>query len=209
MKRKPYIEPLWPLSIILGTLVCFSVIITSLGIYFISKDNILNIKSYIILYFTIALCLFFIIYFIIILPRLIAILTVKNNCIIWRCPFRKPIKMSVKDCEYVGLEDSSKYVCFRYTTQQAVYTMMSRGDEMVYIYLSKTPFPQKYAHKAAAAPCKQGFIKFAYSDELCEELIKILPKCKTNGLVSFYNRMQASDRINKLNQKKKKRKKKN
>ena len=116
--------------------------------------------------------------------------------------------MSVEDCEYVGLEDSSQYVYFRYSIQEAIWTIRSRGDEMVYIYLSKAPFPKKYRHKAIAAPCNQEFIKFAYSDKLCLDLLEVLPAGKTSALRAFYNRMQAVDRANELKKRNKKKKRK-
>ena len=207
MKRKRYIEPLWPLSIFLGVLLVGFFLGLAFTIYLIFSQDGYVLTSYIGFAIVLFMYLACVTWFIIILPRIVSTLIVKNNCIIWHCPFRKKIKMSVKDCEYVGLEDSSQYVYFRYRTQAAVYDALSRGDEMVYIYLSKTPFPKKYAHKAAAAPCKEGFIKFAYSDALCQELIEILPKGKTNALVAFYNRMQAADRVNKLKQQNKKKRK--
>lgn len=202
MKRKRYIEPLWPLSIMFGILLCFC-----WAIFVVAIIVLPSVKEYIILISIACVCLLCTIWFITILPRLVSTLIVKNNCIIWHCPFRKTIKMSVEDCEYVGLEDSSQYVYFRYRTQAAVYDALSRGDEMVYIYFSKTPFPKKYTHKAAAAPCKEGFIKFAYSDKLCLELLEVLPAGKTSALRAFYNRMQAADRVNKLKQQNKKKRK--
>lgn len=207
MKRKQYIEPLWPLAIFFAVLLVGLFFGLAFTIYLIFSQDGYILTSYIAFTIIFLGYLASIIWFITILPRLVSTITVKNNYIIWHCPFRKTIKISVEDCEYVGLEDSSQYVYFRYRTQEAMYTMLSRGDEMVYIYLSKTPFPKKYIHKAAAAPCKEGFIKFAYSDALCQELIEFLPKDKTSALVAFYNRMQAADRANKVKQQNKKKRK--
>ena len=206
MKRKRYIEPLWPISIMLGVSIaaCLSGILFATYIYL--KDDIHGESFGLIV--SASLCLFFVIWFVFMLPRLIARLTIKNNYIIWKCPLHKTIKMSVEDCVYVGLEDSSQAVHFRYSMQEAVWEVSRRGDEMVYIYLSKTPFPKKYTHKAVAAPCKEGFIKFSYSDVLCQDLVKILPKGKTHGLIAFYNSMQASDRIRKLKKQEKSQKRK-
>ena len=82
-----------------------------------------------------------------------------------------------------------------------------RGDEIAYIYLSNKPFPDKYKHKADIVRRKKGTITFAYSDALCQELISFLPEDKTKCLVSFYNRMQAADRANKVKQQNKKKRK--
>lgn len=207
MKRKRYVEPLWPLSLLLGSLVCIIWTIFAFGIYVFLKDNIQDIESYILLISIACLCIFSTVWFITILPRLLSTLIVKNNCIIWHCPFRKTITMSVEDFEYVGLEDSSQEVYFRYSTQEAAYAALAREDFMVYIYFSKTPFPKKYIHRASAAPCKEGFIKFAYSEKLCLNLLEVLPAGKTSALRAFYNHMQAADRVNKLKQQNKKKRK--
>ena len=204
MKRKRHIEPLWPLSIFLGVLLVGFFLGLAFIIYLIFSQDGYVLTSYIGFAIVLFMYLACVTWFIIILPRIVSTLIVKNNCIIWHCPFRKKIKMSVKDCEYVGLEDSSQYVYFRYRTQEAAYAALAREDFMVYIYFSKTPFPKKYIHRASAAPCKEGFIKFAYSDKLCLELLEVLPAGKTSALRAFYNRMQAADRVNKLKQQNKK-----
>ena len=207
MKRKRYIEPLWPLSIFLGVLLVGFFFGLAFTIYLIFSQDGYVLTSYIGFAIVLFMYLACITWFITIFPRLVSTLIVKNNCIIWHCPFRKTIKMSVEDCEYVGLEDSSQEVYFRYRTQAAAYAALAREDFMVYIYFSKTPFPKKYIHRASAAPCKEGFIKFAYSDKLCLELLEVLPAGKTSALRAFYNRMQAADRVNKLKQQNKKKRK--
>ena len=208
MKHKRYIEPLWPLSIMFGILLCFCWAVFAFAISVISKDSI---QAYLILIYIACFCLISTILFIIILPRILSTIAVKKNYIIWHCPFHKTVKILAEDCEYVGIVDSSESIRFRYDVQYAAYGMASRGDAMVYIYLSKIPFPQKYIHRAVEVHCKEGFIKFAYSDKLCLELLEVLPASKTSALRAFYNRMQAVDRVNKRkhhNKKKRKSKKK-
>ena len=139
-------------------------------------------------------------YVLFLLPKSFSLLSVSSEKIIWRCPFYRSVKVKIEDCEYVSIEDMAYH-------NRGIPAI--RGDEIAYIYLSNKPFPDKYKHKADIIRRKKGTITFAYSDKLCQELISVLPEDKTKNLVSFYNRMQASDRINKLNQKKKKRKKKN
>ena len=207
MKRKRYVEPLWPLSLFLGSLVCIIWTFFAVEIYVFLKYNIQDIEFCIALIFIACLCIFSTVWFITILPRLVSTLIVKNNCIIWHSPFRKTITMSFEDFEYVGLEDSSKEICFRYSTQEAAFAALARDDFMVYIYFSKTPFPKKYIHRASAAPCKEGFIKFAYSEKLCLNLLEVLPAGKTSALRAFYLHMQAADRANKLKQQNKKKRK--
>jgi hypothetical protein len=106
--------------------------------------------------------------------------------------------MSKADCEYVSVEDMADH-------NRAMPVI--RGDEIAYIYISNKPFSNKYKHKADIVRRKKGTITFAYSDALCQELISFLPEDKTKCLVSFYNRMQAADRANKVKQQNKKKRK--
>ena len=134
-------------------------------------------------------------YVLYLLPKSFSLLTVSQQKIIWRCPFYPSVKMRIEDCEYVSVEDMADH---------NMAMPVIRGDEIAYIYLSDKPFPDKYKHKADIVRRKKGTITFAYSDKLCQELISVLPKEKTGCLVSFYNRMQAADRVNKLKKKNKK-----
>ena len=134
-------------------------------------------------------------YVLFLLPKSFSLLSVSSEKIIWRCPFYRTVKMSITDCEYVTVEDMAYH-------NRAMPVI--RGDEIAYIYLSNQPFPNKYKHKADSVRRKKGTITFAYSDKLCQELISILPEDKTKYLISFYNRMQVADRVNKRKQQKKK-----
>ena len=129
---------------------------------------------------------------------LLSWLSINTKEVVWKSPFHQTVRLQIEKCNYVGIADFA---------QHNRGLPVVRGDEISYIYLSTEPLPSKYCHRIDATKCKHGFIKFAYSDKLCQELISVLPEDKTKNLVSFYNRMQASDRINKLKQKKKRKKK--
>ena len=106
-------------------------------------------------------------------------------------------------CKYVMVENSySQFKGF----QKELLLNHGRGDEFQYIYVSLYPLPQKYKGKAATIRSCQGQITFAYSDELCQHLIKILPENKSGLLISFYNRMQAVDKEKNIKKQKRKRK---
>ena len=130
--------------------------------------------------------------------KMLSWLNINTKEVVWRSPFHQTVRLQIEKCNYVGIADFA---------QHNRGLPVVRGDEISYIYLSTEPLPSKYCHRIDATKCKHGFIKFAYSDKLCQELISVLPEDKTKNLVSFYNRMQASDRINKLKQKKKRKKK--
>ena len=137
------------------------------------------------------------------LPQYAAILTISGDHIIWRCPFYKTIELDSTMCKYVMVENSySQFKGF----QKELLLNHGRGDEFQYIYVSLYPLPQKYKGKAATIRSRQGQIAFAYSDELCQHLIKILPENKSGLLISFYNRMQAVDKEKNVKKQKRKRK---
>lgn len=120
--------------------------------------------------------------------RTLSWLKVTEDEIVWRSPFHFALKMRLNDCVYIGVDDMDD--------DNKVIPIV-RGDEVSYIYFSSEPFPNKYKHKINRLKCKKNFIKFAYSDKLCEHLIKVFPQDKINKLTGFYNLMQAQDRINK------------
>lgn len=121
-------------------------------------------------------------------------LSIKENNIVWRCPLYRTVKLKAEDCLYAKIVDMNDH---------QIAMPVIRGDELSYIYLSITPYPPKYKHKADVVKCKKGTIIFAYSDKLCQCLIDLLPQEKTTHLREFYNMMQAQDRIIKQKKSKK------
>ena len=200
MKSKTFVEPRWLAAIFFGliffvgsgSLCIFTIILAVMQFQEATLSNVF------LLIFGEAMFIYsMLLYVLFLLPKSFSLLSVSSEKIIWRCPFYRSVKVKIEDCEYVSIEDMACH-------NRGIPVI--RGDEIAYIYLSNKPFPDKYKHKADIIRRKKGTITFAYSDKLCQELISVLPEDKTKNLVSFYNRMQASDRINKLNQKKKKRK---
>ena len=126
--------------------------------------------------------------------RTLSWLTVTQKRVVWRCPFHFSVSISIENCAHVGIEDMSKH-------NRGL--LIVRGDEESFIYLSTKPLSPKYKHKIDGAKCKKGFIKFAYSDQLCAALIEILPAEKTNHLQAFYNSIQAKNRMLKRKKRKK------
>lgn len=206
MKSKTFVEPRWLAALFFGMVFLIgggggAIFLAILFVYQLVRfglgdAGIIRIFSFVIgetiLLSIVAL------YVLYLLPKSFSLLTVSQQKIIWRCPFYPSVKMRIEDCEYVSVEDMADH-------NRAMPVI--RGDEIAYIYLSDKPFPDKYKHKADIVRRKKGTITFAYSDKLCQELISVLPKEKTGCLVSFYNRMQAADRVNKLKQQNKKKRK--
>ena len=197
MKSKTFVEPRWPAAIFFG-LFC---ILGGLAMGFFGAVGILMHYAeggWVVILggvFMIAMSIYTIlIYVLFILPKAFSLLTVTSEKLVWRCPFYRTVKMRIDDCKYVTIEDMAHH-------NRAMPII--RGDEIAYIYLSNQPFPDKYKHKADVVRRKKGTIIFAYSDKLCQKLISILPENKTKYLISFYNRMQANDRVMKRKKRKK------
>ena len=194
MKSKTFVEPRWVAAIFFGLIffIGCGCIFALMMIAIIFCRNELGLDGLLAGIFCVVMSILgMLLYVLFLLPKSFSLLSVSSEKIIWRCPFYRSVKVKIEDCEYVSIEDMADH-------NRAM--PVRRGDEIAYIYLSNKPFPDKYKHKADIVRRKKGTITFAYSDELCQELISILPEDKTKHLVSFYNRMQAADRVNKLKQ---------
>lgn len=201
MKSKTFVEPRWVAAIFFGLIffIGCGCIFALMMIAIIFCRNELGLDGLLAGIFCVVMSILgMLLYVLFLLPKSFSLLSVSSEKIIWRCPFYRSVKVKIEDCEYVSIEDMADH-------NRAMPVI--RGDEIAYIYLSNKPFPDKYKHKADIVRRKKGTITFAYSDELCQELISILPENKTKHLVSFYNRMQAADRVNKLKQQNNKKRK--
>ena len=105
------------------------------------------------------------------LEKCFASLTVTSQTIEWKCPFRRTCKIPTLECRYFGvqLEDSHN------------------GLDYAFIYISKDPYPKEYEHRINKLKCSDGFIKFWYSDELCDYLVEKFPHNRT-GPLQYYRR---------------------
>ncbi|MBR4308105.1 MAG: hypothetical protein IKT58_00775 [Oscillospiraceae bacterium] len=55
-----------------------------------------------------------------------------------------------------------------------------------YIYFSKLPYPGEKVHRINEIPCSAGFVKYRFSPELAEYILKTLPKTQTKSIDYFY-----------------------
>lgn len=201
MKSKTFVEPRWVAAIFFGLIffIGCGCIFALMMIAIIFCRNELGLDGLLAGIFCVVISILGMLHYVLnMLPKTFSLISISSQKIVWRCPFYRTVKMSIADCEYVSVEDMADH-------NRAMPVI--RGDEIAYIYLSNKPFPDKYKYKADIVRRKKGTITFAYSDALCQELISILPEDKTKHLVSFYNRMQAADRVNKLKQQNKKKRK--
>ena len=128
-------------------------------------------------------------------------LLVYEDRIVYKCFLRKPIKMSVEEIQYAGVEDF-------HLLNRGLPEI--RGDEVSFVYLSVKPYPEKNRGKISLLKPQKGFIKISYTDKLAETLIEILPAEKDNLIRAFYGKMKTKDMVlaqqkrDKNNRKKKK-----
>jgi len=96
-------------------------------------------------------------------------LIISNSEIIWKCLFRKTIIIPIDACNYIGVQQEESH----------------NGLAYHYIYLSIEPYPIRYLGKINKISCKEGFIKFWYSNELANYLVSCMPGNKTGTLSAF------------------------
>lgn len=103
--------------------------------------------------------------------KFFAVLILTEQEIRWKCIFRRARVMNLSDCVEIGayLENASK------------------GITSTQIYFSDHTYPQKHMGKNGAMKASQHLIKYWYSEELCNYLIKNYPSKKT-GCLSAYRR---------------------
>ena len=124
-------------------------------------------------------------------------LLVYEDKVVYKCFLRKTVTMKIEEIKYAGVED------FHLLNGGL---LKFRGDEDAFVYLSASPYPEKYHGKVTLLNNKKGFIKFTYSDKLAETLIGFLPNDTHSLIRAFYGKMKSQDMLN--NRKSKNRRKK-
>ena len=127
--------------------------------------------------------------------RAMPLLIINKKRILWVALFHLPIHMEIEDCNYIGVADMSAH-------NRGMPVM--RGYEESYIYFSAQPLSHQYQHKIDSAKSKKGFIKFAYSEKLCQVAIEMFAPQKTNVLQGAKRSFLSQERIAKTKTKKRK-----
>lgn len=98
-----------------------------------------------------------------------------------------PIKLDVAECQYIGIDGFSDGIVERNGNH---ITFNYVNSKHIILYFSVAPYPDEFKGKADLLRCKKGFIKFRYTDELCEQIISLFPRNKTTQLMGYYNMRQ-------------------
>ena len=105
--------------------------------------------------------------------KFFARLIVKDDCICWKCPFRKTIIIPIEQCNYIGVQLEESHNGLPYPN----------------IYFAVRPYPSEYIGKINKVPCREGFVKFWYTEKLSNYICQKLSGDKTGGLL--YYRIQS------------------
>ena len=124
--------------------------------------------GYIILCWMIALCGAILIH-VGMWEKFFAVLIVTEDEISWKCPLRKTKVIAVSKCVEIG----------------AYIENANNGIPTEQIYFCDYADPQKNMGKNGVMKSSEHLIKFWYTYQLCEYLIKTLPEDKTSCLVAY------------------------
>lgn len=101
--------------------------------------------------------------------KFFATLTFSDEQIIWKCPFRKTIKLAINECNYVGVQLEESH----------------NGLPYPFVFFSVKPYPYAFRGKINKLPCKEEFIKFWYTEELSDFLVGYLPSDKKGQILAY------------------------
>ena len=108
--------------------------------------------------------------------KFFAVLILSKESICWKCPFRKSKKLSLANCIEIG----------------AYIENAQKGIPSEQIYFSDYASPIRKVDKNGVIKSSQHLIKFPYSDELCDYLIKKYPNTLTESLSTFRHQQKTT-----------------
>ncbi len=103
--------------------------------------------------------------------KFFGVLTITDDAVRWTCPFRKSRVIRMCDCAEIG----------------AYIECAEKGIPSEWIYISDHRYPQRNMDKNGVMKASDHFIKFWYSRELADYLIRQYPSTIT-GVLNAYRR---------------------
>lgn len=104
--------------------------------------------------FLLAVYMFLTFYFFF-LEKCFSYLIIEDSVVTWKCPFRKSISIPLADCKVIGLEYEDAF-------EKEVYA---------YIYFVTFPYSQESSKYYGKVKCKEGLIKYRYTNKLAKYVI--------------------------------------
>lgn len=109
--------------------------------------------------------------------KLFSSICVEENRIVWKCPLRKKRTILKYSVNFIGVEAENAF----------------NGLEYPFIYISRSPFPKEFSHKIDKLPCRDGFLKFWYTDEFAAYLLTHFSNEQTKSL-AYYQQVKKQKR---------------
>ena len=115
-------------------------------------------------------------------PRGWATITLYDDKVTWRAPFRKSVTLKFDDIKYAGMDFSNASLSKSVGFEKAETLYVS-----AYIYLSTLPYFPKRGKEFKKVYNEDGIIMFKYTEKLCPALVEKLPEDVVRSLKDFDN----------------------
>ena len=122
-------------------------------------------------------------------PRGWATVTLYDDRVTWRAPFRKSVTLKYDEIKYAGIDYSNAHNNDTLKLKNAEVLYLSS-----YIYLSVMPYMPRRGKEFKKVYNEDGIIMFKYSEKLCPALVEKLPDDVGRSLKDFDNRIKKSNK---------------
>lgn len=118
-------------------------------------------------------------------PRGWATVTLYDDRVTWRAPFRKSVTLKYDEIKYAGIDYSNAHNNDTLKLKNAEVLYLSS-----YIYLSVMPYMPRRGKEFKKVYNEDGIIMFKYTEKLCPALAEKLPENIGRSLKDFDNKIK-------------------
>ncbi len=118
-------------------------------------------------------------------PRGWATITLYDDRVTWRAPFRKSVTLKFDEIKYAGMDFSNASLSTSVGFKEVETLYMS-----AYIYLSAFPYLPRRGKEFKKVYNEDGIIMFKYTEKLCPALIEKLPEDIGRSLKDIDNKIK-------------------
>lgn len=118
-------------------------------------------------------------------PRGWATVTLYDDRVTWRAPFRKSVTLKYDEIKYAGIDYSNAHNNDTLKLKNAEVLYISS-----YIYLSVMPYMPRRGKEFKKVYNEDGIIMFKYTEKLCPALAEKLPENIGRSLKDFDNKIK-------------------
>lgn len=187
-KHKTYVEPVtfWLATVIILTvtvgpiLLGYALVVTENLEVYLKKDN----WAFYLLVLFLLICDTALLFTI--APRGWATVTLYDDKVTWRAPFRRSVTLKYDDIKYAGV-DFSRSLNNTDSKPQELETLYISA----YIYLSVLPYMPRRGKEFKKVYNEKGIIMFKYTEKLCPALVEKLPVDIGKKLKEFDTRIKS------------------